>query len=475
MADEFILETHGLTKEFAGFFAVRDVGLKVRRGSIHALIGPNGAGKTTCFNLLTHFPWVGLRTNHPDSAHLEYLRGIENPIGIKVGGGCTREQISRWLEILDPERRPGRLTFIHRFGLNEVATALPKAIEGVRQTGQTVLWVCDPMHGNTETTASGLKTRRFENILREVDLAFRIHAEMNSHLGGVHIELTGDDVTECTGGARGLTDADLARAYRSSVDPRLNHEQALELAMLIAEICLIILMSRLVGTLAEKIGQPRVIGETLAGILLGPSILGAVFPKASALLFPPSSFGVLNSLSQLGLILFMFMIGLELYLKELDKQGPLAIGRDFVALDVLTHVAQRRSRSREVIANADRHLLGFFRCQVEFVNPAAVLKDNRLVAERGELDVELFEIGELLYVFGLQVIRIEIKALRLAAIGDPVNLVAGPHGDDVGGGVRGNGLGLVRVKVVNPDVIAQTAAVALPGAELAEDAVVDHF
>ena len=108
-------------------------------------------------------------------------------------------------------------------------------IDAVRQSGQTVLWVCDPMHGNTETSTAGLKTRRFENILKEVDLAFRIHAEHGSRLGGVHVELTGDDVTECTGGARGLTDADLQRAYRSTVDPRLNHEQALELAMLIAE------------------------------------------------------------------------------------------------------------------------------------------------------------------------------------------------------------------------------------------------
>jgi len=144
-----------------------------------------------------------------------------------------------WLQglvtTLNPQNQPGRLTFIHRFGAKEVATALPKAIEAVRQTGQTVLWVCDPMHGNTETTTGGIKTRRFENILKELELAFRIHAELGSYLGGVHIELTGDDVTECTGGARGLTDQDLQRAYRSSVDPRLNHEQALELAMLIAE------------------------------------------------------------------------------------------------------------------------------------------------------------------------------------------------------------------------------------------------
>jgi 3-deoxy-7-phosphoheptulonate synthase len=146
---------------------------------------------------------------------------------------------SGWLQglvvTLNPQNQPGRLTLIHRYGAKDVEKALPRAIEAVRQTGQTVLWVCDPMHGNTETSTGGLKTRRFENILRELDLAFQIHSQSGSYLGGVHIELTGEDVTECTGGARGLTDTDLQRAYRSSVDPRLNHEQALELALLVAE------------------------------------------------------------------------------------------------------------------------------------------------------------------------------------------------------------------------------------------------
>src|SRR6185312_636111 len=123
----------------------------------------------------------------------------------------------------------------HRFGVKDVERMLPRVIEAVRRTGHTVLWCCDPMHGNTETSTGGFKTRRFESILKELELSFRIHAELGSYLGGVHIELTGEDVTECTGGARGLTDSDLQRAYRSSVDPRLNHEQALELAMLIAE------------------------------------------------------------------------------------------------------------------------------------------------------------------------------------------------------------------------------------------------
>ncbi|HEX8756541.1 MAG TPA: 3-deoxy-7-phosphoheptulonate synthase class II [Steroidobacteraceae bacterium] len=187
------------------------------------------------YNLSTHMPWIGMRTARLDGAHVEYFRGISNPIGVKIGSAMDAAWLQGLVTTLNPQNQPGRLTLIHRFGVKDIATMLPKAIEAVRETGQTALWVCDPMHGNTETSTGGLKTRRFENILAELDSAFRIHAEMGSHLGGVHIELTGEDVTECTGGARGLTDADLARAYRSTVDPRLNHEQALELAMLIAE------------------------------------------------------------------------------------------------------------------------------------------------------------------------------------------------------------------------------------------------
>ena len=187
------------------------------------------------YNFSTHMPWIGMRTAKLDGAHVEFFRGISNPIGIKIGAAMDAAWLQGLIGTLNPQDQPGRLTLIHRFGVKDIETALPKMIEAVRQSGQTVLWVCDPMHGNTETSTAGLKTRRFENILKEVDLAFRIHAEHGSRLGGVHVELTGDDVTECTGGARGLTDADLQRAYRSTVDPRLNHEQALELAMLIAE------------------------------------------------------------------------------------------------------------------------------------------------------------------------------------------------------------------------------------------------
>jgi 3-deoxy-7-phosphoheptulonate synthase len=186
------------------------------------------------FNLTTHFPWVGLRTNHPEGAHIEYLRGIENPVGVKVGAGATREQVARWIDALDPQRKPGRLTLIHRFGAGRIADALPKLIEAVRAEGGQALWVCDPMHGNTQTTAGGVKTRNFEDIISEVEQAFDIHRAMGQKLGGVHIELTGENVTECIGGTHGPSEEDLARAYESEVDPRLNYEQSLELAFLVA-------------------------------------------------------------------------------------------------------------------------------------------------------------------------------------------------------------------------------------------------
>jgi 3-deoxy-7-phosphoheptulonate synthase len=188
------------------------------------------------YNLSTHFPWIGMRTAQLDSAHVEYFRGIANPIAVKVGAGMDIEWLQGLINVLNPDNEPGRLTLIHRFGSSRIADHLPQMIEAVRAMGATVLWVCDPMHGNTETTRSGVKTRSFDRILSEVEQAFRIHEEFGSYLGGVHFELTGDDVTECIGGARGLTEADLARAYHSQVDPRLNYEQALELAMRIAEL-----------------------------------------------------------------------------------------------------------------------------------------------------------------------------------------------------------------------------------------------
>lgn len=185
------------------------------------------------FNLSTHYPWIGMRTAALDGAHVEYFRGIRNPIGVKIGPSVSADQLLRLIDRLNPENESGRLTLIHRLGATKIAEHLPRLIDVVRSNGKKVLWCCDPMHGNTESTANGYKTRRFENIRSELEQAFDIHAASGSRLGGAHLELTGENVTECMGGARDLTEVDLERAYRSSVDPRLNYEQAIELAMLI--------------------------------------------------------------------------------------------------------------------------------------------------------------------------------------------------------------------------------------------------
>lgn len=183
------------------------------------------------FNLSTHYPWIGMRTAAVDGAHVEYLRGVRNPIAIKVGPSVRPDQLLRLMDVLNPEDEPGRLSFIHRMGAAQIAEKLPPLLDAVRRDGRRVLWVCDAMHGNTENTSNGYKTRRFDNIRSEVEQSFDLHAAAGTRLGGVHLELTGEDVTECTGGARELRDVDLERAYRSTVDPRLNYEQSLEIAM----------------------------------------------------------------------------------------------------------------------------------------------------------------------------------------------------------------------------------------------------
>ncbi len=185
------------------------------------------------FDLSTHFPWIGMRTAAIDGAHAEYFRGIRNPVAVKIGPTVTPDQLLELIDLLNPDDEPGRLSFIHRMGATRVADQLPPLLDAVRREGRRVLWICDPMHGNTESTSNGYKTRRFANIHSEIEQAFELHAAAGTRLGGVHLELTGEDVTECTGGARELTDVDLERAYRSSVDPRLNYEQALEIAMAI--------------------------------------------------------------------------------------------------------------------------------------------------------------------------------------------------------------------------------------------------
>ena len=186
------------------------------------------------YNLSTHFPWVGARTLDLDGAHIEYLRGIANPIGIKVSAAVEPETLLRILDTVDPDHERGRVTLIHRFGAGKIASGLPRIINAVRDTGRNPLWCCDPMHGNTRTTADGIKTRLFSEIVSELEQAFDIHHAEGSCLGGVHFEMSGENVTECIGGSSGITESDLQRAYKSEVDPRLNYEQALEMAMLVA-------------------------------------------------------------------------------------------------------------------------------------------------------------------------------------------------------------------------------------------------
>ena len=187
------------------------------------------------YNLGTHMVWIGDRTRDLNGAHVEYCRGIRNPVGVKVGNSMTPEELLELIQILNPENEPGRLTLIHRFGAEKIRDRLPYLVEAVRSAGCRVLWSCDPMHGNTHGTRSGLKTRSFDDIISEIISAFRIHKECGGRLGGIHLELTGEDVTECTGGPGNLTESDLSRDYRSTVDPRLNYEQSMEIAFLLAE------------------------------------------------------------------------------------------------------------------------------------------------------------------------------------------------------------------------------------------------
>ncbi|CZT35365.1 class II 3-deoxy-7-phosphoheptulonate synthase [Rhizobium sp. 9140] len=181
-----------------------------------------------------HMIWIGDRTRQPDHAHVEYCRGIRNPIGLKCGPSMTADGLIELIDILNPANEAGRLTLICRFGHDKVAEHLPRLIRAVQREGKKVVWSCDPMHGNT-ITLNSYKTRPFERILSEVESFFQIHRAEGTHPGGIHIEMTGNDVTECTGGARALSGADLGDRYHTHCDPRLNADQALELAFLLAE------------------------------------------------------------------------------------------------------------------------------------------------------------------------------------------------------------------------------------------------
>jgi 3-deoxy-7-phosphoheptulonate synthase len=186
------------------------------------------------YNMGTHLPWIGERTRSIDGAHVEYFRGLRNPIGVKIGPNISPDELIDLVRRLNPDNQPGRMTLIHRMGRRHVESRLPALIEAIQRSELTVLWVCDPMHGNTVSTNSGRKTRRFDDIVDELRLSFAIHHACGSMLGGAHLELTGENVTECMGGSRNLTESDLESAYQTQVDPRLNYEQALEIAFEIA-------------------------------------------------------------------------------------------------------------------------------------------------------------------------------------------------------------------------------------------------
>ena len=188
------------------------------------------------YNCSAHFLWIGDRTRQPNGAHVEFLSGVDNPIGIKVGPTINEEELITLCEKLNPENEWGKLTLISRMGADTVRSKLPPLIKTIKESGQNVLWVCDPMHGNTYKTDNGYKTRHFDTILEELEYFFAIHRAEETIPGGVHFELTGDNVTECLGGAREISDSDLNSRYETACDPRLNNEQSLELAFLVTDL-----------------------------------------------------------------------------------------------------------------------------------------------------------------------------------------------------------------------------------------------
>jgi 3-deoxy-7-phosphoheptulonate synthase len=187
------------------------------------------------YDVSAHFVWIGERTRQLDGAHMDFASKIHNPIGVKLGPKSTPEEALAIIKKLNPDNEPGRLTFITRMGAGVIREKLPALIDAVTKSGAIVLWVCDPMHGNTYEAPSGYKTRKFDDVIDEVKGFFEVHKKLGTHPGGIHIELTGDDVTECVGGGEAISHEDLSSRYESACDPRLNHTQSLELAFLVAE------------------------------------------------------------------------------------------------------------------------------------------------------------------------------------------------------------------------------------------------
>ena len=187
------------------------------------------------YDVSGHFVWIGERTRQLEGAHVDFASKVKNPIGIKLGPKATVDEALALIKKLNPDNEPGRITFITRMGSKNIRQALPALVEGITKSGANVLWVCDPMHGNTYEAPTGYKTRQFNDVIDEVKGFFEVHKKLGTHPGGIHIELTGDDVTECVGGGEEISHEDLATRYETACDPRLNHTQSLELAFLVAE------------------------------------------------------------------------------------------------------------------------------------------------------------------------------------------------------------------------------------------------
>lgn len=187
------------------------------------------------YNCSAHMLWIGERTRQLDNAHIEFFRGIHNPIGVKVGPTIEEDELIRLVDALNPENTPGRLTFITRMGADKLADNLPQLLRRIKSEGRHVVWSSDPMHGNTKTASSGYKTRNFDDILREIQQFFSAHKAEGTHAGGIHLEMTGQHVTECTGGAYDISESDLAESYETRCDPRLNGDQVLEMAFLVSD------------------------------------------------------------------------------------------------------------------------------------------------------------------------------------------------------------------------------------------------
>ncbi|MGB3696776.1 MAG: 3-deoxy-7-phosphoheptulonate synthase class II [Gordonia sp. (in: high G+C Gram-positive bacteria)] len=222
--------------ESASIFASHEaLVMDYERAMLRLAADPRGGADKVLYDLSAHFLWIGERTRQLDGAHIALAKMIHNPIGVKIGPTTTPELAVEYVEALDPDNRPGRLTLVSRMGNGKVREVLPAIVQAVEQSGHKVIWQCDPMHGNTHTASTGFKTRHFDRVVDEVQGFFEVHRALGSHPGGIHIELTGEDVTECLGGAQDISDLDLEGRYETACDPRLNTQQSLELAFLVAE------------------------------------------------------------------------------------------------------------------------------------------------------------------------------------------------------------------------------------------------